>query len=85
MLVARADGLMHGRYGIEEALRRLKAYEAAGADCLYAPLPANMDDLARICAATELPVNGLAAGDFAKLTRTDFARAGVARISLGST
>ncbi len=85
VLVARADGLMHGRYGIEEALRRLKAFEAAGADCLYAPLPANMDDLARICAATRLPVNGLAAGPYAKLSRADFARAGVARISLGST
>ena len=85
VLVARADGLMHGSYDIEEALRRLKAFEAAGADCLYAPLPAKMGDLARICAATSLPVNGLAAGAYARLNRADFARAGVARISLGST
>lgn len=84
VLVARADGIMNGEYDIEEALRRLTAYEAAGADCLYAPLPASMDDLKRICAATSLPVNALAAGPYTKVTRAEFAAAGVARISLGS-
>lgn len=84
VLVARADGIMNGQYGIDEALRRLKAFEQAGADCLYAPLPANMTDLARICAATKLPVNALAAGPYCKISRAEFAAAGVARISLGS-
>lgn len=84
MLVARADGIMNGHYDINEAIRRITAYEAAGADCLYVPLPANMDDLARICAATRLPVNALAAGPYAKVSRNEFAHAGVARISLGS-
>jgi len=85
VLVARADGIMHAAYDITEALRRLKAFEDAGADCLYAPLPASMDDLARICAATDLPVNALAAGQYTHKTRSDFANIGVARISLGST
>ncbi len=85
VLVARADGIMHGQYDIEEALRRLKAYEAAGADCLYAPLPASMADVARICAATALPVNALVAGPYTKVSRDAFASAGVARISLGSS
>ncbi len=84
VLVARADGILHGRYGIEEAVRRLLAFGAAGADCLYAPLPTGLDDLARICAATRLPVNALAAGPFARIGRAGFAAAGVARISLGS-
>ena len=84
VLVARADGIMNGQYDIEEALRRLTAYEDAGADCLYAPLPATMDDLKRICAATSLPINALAAGPYTKVTRAEFAAAGVARISLGS-
>ena len=84
VLVARADGIMNGQYDIEEALRRLRAYEDAGADCLYAPLPANMDDLARICAATTLPVNALAAGPYCKIKRAEFAAIGVARISLGA-
>lgn len=84
VLVARADGLMLNSYNLEDALQRLAAFEAAGADCLYAPLPANMDDQARICAATALPVNALAAGPFTKVSRAEFAAAGVARISLGS-
>lgn len=84
VLVARADGIMNGQYDIEEAMRRLKAYENAGADCLYAPLPATMDDLKRICASTSLPINALAAGPYSKISKAEFAAAGVARISLGS-
>ncbi len=85
VLVARADGIMNGQYDIEEALRRLKAFEDAGADCLYAPLPATLEDMARICAATRLPVNAIAAGPYTDVSRAEFAAAGVARISLGST
>ncbi|MFK7940161.1 MAG: isocitrate lyase/phosphoenolpyruvate mutase family protein [Roseovarius sp.] len=84
VFVARADGMMNGRYGIDEALRRLRAFDAAGADCLYAPLPPSMDEIRQICAATTRPVNALAVGPFAKVSRTEFAAAGVARISLGS-
>ena len=84
VLVARADGVMNGQYDINEAIKRLKAYEAAGADCLYVPMPANMGDLARICAATSLPVNALAAGPFANISRAQFAAIGVARISTGA-
>jgi 2-methylisocitrate lyase-like PEP mutase family enzyme len=84
VLVARADGLMTGSYGMDEALRRLRAFDAEGADCLYAPLPPDMDSLRVICAATAKPVNALAAGPFAAITRAAFAQAGVARISLGS-
>lgn len=85
VLVARADGIMNGHYGIKEAITRLQAFDAAGADCLYAPIPPTFDDLARICAMTDKPVNALASGAFASYTRDDFARIGVARISLGSS
>lgn len=84
VLVARADGVMNGQYDLAEAIRRIQAYEAAGADCVYIPLPPNFSDLSVICAATALPVNALAAGAFATHSRRDFAKAGVARISLGS-
>lgn len=84
VLVARADGIMNGQYDIEQALARLRAFDDAGADCLYAPIPASFDDLARICAATDKPVNALAAGPYTKFSRADYARIGVARISLGS-
>ena len=84
VLVARADGIMNGAYDVEEAIRRLRAFDEAGADCLYAPLPETMADLKRICSATDKPVNALAVGAYAKCSRADFAAAGVARISLGS-
>jgi 2-methylisocitrate lyase-like PEP mutase family enzyme len=84
VLVARADGIMTGQYDIEEALRRLKAFAAAGADCLYAPLPVSVADLGRICREVGRPVNALAAGPYARVSRAEFAALGVARISLGS-
>ncbi len=84
VLVARADGIMNGHYDIEEALRRVQAYAEAGADCIYVPIPPSMADIARICSAVPCPVNALAAGPFTKVSRSEFAAAGVARISLGS-
>jgi 2-methylisocitrate lyase-like PEP mutase family enzyme len=84
VLVARADGILTGQYDIDEALKRLKAFEAAGADCLYAPIPNSMADLRRICAEIQAPVNALAAGPYTKVSQREFAKIGVARISLGA-
>lgn len=84
VLVARADGILTGAYDIDEALRRLHAFADAGADCLYAPMPKSLGDLQRICAAVNKPVNALAAGPFARVSRAEFAAAGVARISIGA-
>jgi len=85
VLVARADGMMHGVYDLDEALARLAGFEAAGADCLYVPVPGSLEAQGRICAATSLPVNALVAGDFTAVPRADFASLGVARLSLGSS
>lgn len=84
VFVARADGIMNGVYDTDEAIRRLQAFDAAGVDCLYAPLPPSMDEQRRICACTDKPVNALAVGPFASVTRAELAAIGVARISLGS-
>lgn len=83
-LLARADGVMNGRYGMAEALERVRAFDAAGADGLYVPLPPDMDGLRAVVAATQKPVNALAAGRFARVSKAAFAEAGIARISLGS-
>ncbi len=85
VLTARADGILRQRYDLDETIRRLQAFEAAGADCLYAPLPATMDDLAQICSATNTPVNALVAGSYAQQPLKAFAEIGIARISLGSS
>jgi len=84
VLVARADGVMNGTYDMDEALRRVRAFDEAGADCLYVPLPPTTEDLRKVCAATAKPVNALAAAAYTRLSRSDFAALGVARISLGS-
>ena len=83
VLVARADGVMNGAYDMAEALRRIRAFDAAGADCLYVPLPPDMAALKSVVEATRKPVNALAAGRFIKTSRAEFAAAGIARISLG--
>jgi 2-methylisocitrate lyase-like PEP mutase family enzyme len=85
MLTARADGLLTGAYGIDEAIRRLQAFEAVGADVLYAPRPPDMAAVARICASVTLPVNALCTGPFATTSLDDFARAGARRVSVGAT
>lgn len=81
---ARADGVMNGVYDTDEAIRRIQAFEAAGADLLYVPLPPDMASLKRVVESVSRPVNALAAGRFAKFSKDDFAAAGVRRISVGS-
>ena len=63
----------------------MQAFEAVGSDCLYAPIPPDMDALAQICAAVTAPVNALVAGGYVKQSLQDYADIGVARISLGSS
>ena len=84
VLVARADGVMNGHYDIDEALRRVRAFDEAGADCLYVPIPKTVDDLKRVIAATAKPVNVLVAGPYSAISRYDYAAMGAARLSLGS-
>ncbi|MCI5074430.1 isocitrate lyase/phosphoenolpyruvate mutase family protein [Oricola sp.] len=81
---ARADGVMNGAYDVDEAIRRIRAFEAAGADLLYVPLPPTMESLVQIVKSVSKPVNALAAGRFARYSKSDFEAAGVRRISVGS-
>ncbi|RLJ59865.1 2-methylisocitrate lyase-like PEP mutase family enzyme [Litoreibacter meonggei] len=82
--VARADGVMTGAYDIDEAIRRIRAFDDAGAGGLYVPMPKSLDDLKRVIDATDKPVNVLAAGPYSKHSLKEYAALGVARISLGS-
>jgi 2-methylisocitrate lyase-like PEP mutase family enzyme len=81
---ARADGVMNGAYDLAEGIRRLQAFEAAGADLLYLPVPPGRAELARVLASVTKPVNALAAGPLKSLTVADLAAMGVRRISTGS-
>ena len=81
LLTARSEGFIAGRPDLEETIRRLLAYAAEGADCLYAPGIRSMADLAKVVeAVAPKPVNALA-GDFT--TVAELARIGARRISVG--
>jgi 2-methylisocitrate lyase-like PEP mutase family enzyme len=84
VLCARADGVMNGVYDLDEAIRRIQAFEKAGADLLYVPVPPGEAELRRVLASVSRPVNALAAGPLRQLTVPQFAAIGVRRISLGS-
>ncbi|MCF6273593.1 MAG: isocitrate lyase/phosphoenolpyruvate mutase family protein [Rhodobacteraceae bacterium] len=84
IFTARADGVMIGAYDMDEAIARAQAFVAAGADAVYVPMPPDMADIARLCAAVDVPVNALAAGPYLARSVAEFAAAGVRRISLGS-
>ncbi|TFL17049.1 isocitrate lyase/PEP mutase family protein [Jannaschia formosa] len=81
---ARADGVMHGLYDLDEAIRRLQAFEAVGAHVLYCPVPGEPEALRRIVEAAAAPVNALCVGPLARLSLGEFGAIGVARVSLGS-
>ena len=85
IFTARADGVLIGSYDMAEALARVKAFEEAGADVVYVPIPPSLDDLEAVCKAVSCPVNALAAGPFTNHTKSEFAARGVRRISLGSS
>lgn len=85
VLTARADGHIHGRRDPEDlndTIRRLRAYEQAGADVLYAPGVNSVDGIRRIVEAVSRPVNVLALADAPPVAR--LAELGVARVSTGS-
>jgi 2-methylisocitrate lyase-like PEP mutase family enzyme len=81
---ARADGVMNGVYDLAEGIRRLQAFEAAGADLLYLPVPPGRAELAQVLASVRAPVNALAAGALKAMSVAELAAMGVRRISTGS-
>jgi len=85
MFTARSEGFIRGRPDLEETMRRLKAFAAAGADCLYAPGIKTRDEIAAVVkAVAPKPVNFLMS-TATELTVNDLASLGVRRISLGGT
>lgn len=84
ILTARADGVMNGTYDMDEALARVQAFAAAGADCVYIPVLPDVAALERLMAAVWVPVNVLAVGAMQRATVAKIAAKGVRRISLGS-
>jgi 2-methylisocitrate lyase-like PEP mutase family enzyme len=81
-LTARAENFLHGRRDLDDTIRRLQAFEAAGADVLYAPGLRSIEDVRTVCTAVSKPVNVLAVPGF---TINLLAEAGVRRVSVGGS
>ncbi len=84
VLTARADGFLHGETSLDEVIGRLQAFEAAGADVLFAPGLPSLEAVKAVCSSVTRPVNVLVMGALARCSVEDLAAAGAARVSLGS-
>src|SRR3984893_14696990 len=84
VLVGRAENFLHGRPDLVDTIRRLQAFEAVGADALYAPGLTRAEDIKTVCAAVSKPVNVLMGLKSASFSVTELAALGVRRISVGS-
>jgi len=81
-LTARAENLLHGRNDLDDTIRRLQAFEAAGADVLYAPGLKTLDEVRTVVGEVSKPVNVLS--PFLRgVTVAQLAEVGVRRISIG--
>jgi 2-methylisocitrate lyase-like PEP mutase family enzyme len=81
-LTARAENYLNGRPDLDDTIRRLQAYQEAGADVLYAPGLTRKEDIATLIRSVDRPVNVLA-GLSGELDVAALAGLGVKRISVG--
>ena len=83
MLTARAENFLHGRRDLDDTIRRLRAFEAAGAEVLYAPGLKDLASIRTVTAAVGKPVNVVMSAADPSITVAQLAEAGVKRISVG--
>lgn len=83
LITARAENLLHGRNDLDDTIRRLQAFEAAGANVLYAPGLKTLEEIRLVTSSVSKPVNVLMGGHNPDLTLADLAAAGAKRISVG--
>src|SRR5271169_573566 len=83
-LTARAENYLHGRPDIYDTIKRLQAYQEAGADVLYAPGLTTRAEIAALVRSVDRPVNVLMGLPGVHLTLADLSTLRVKRISVGS-
>lgn len=81
VFTARAENFLHRQPDLDDTIRRLQAFEKAGADVLYAPGITDIAIVRAICSSVSKPVNVLAVPGF---SMAELTQAGAKRISLGS-
>lgn len=84
-LTARAENFLRGRPDLDDTIRRLQAYERAGADVLFAPGLPDLDAVRAVCSALTRPVNFMVAIRGRSFSVAELQAAGVKRISLATS
>ncbi len=85
VLTARAHNLLYNEGGLDETIRRLKAFEEAGADVLFAPGLPDIDSVRRVCGAVSRPFNFMAGIPGKSFSVGELEAAGVRRISVATS
>ena len=85
VLTARAENFLHGRPDLDDTIRRLQAFDKAGADVLYAPGLPSLDAIRQVCASVSKPVNVVMGLKGATYSVDELSAAGVKRISVGGS
>jgi len=84
-LTARSENFLRGRLDLDDTIRRLQAFEKAGADVLFAPGLPGLDAVRAVCAAVAKPVNFMAGIPGKSFSVAELEQAGVRRISLATS
>jgi 2-methylisocitrate lyase-like PEP mutase family enzyme len=84
-LTARTENFLRGHPDLDDTIKRLQAFERAGADVLMAPGLPDLAAVRAVCAAVSRPVNFMAGIKGKSFTVTELAAAGVKRISLATS
>jgi 2-methylisocitrate lyase-like PEP mutase family enzyme len=83
-LTARAENYLAGRPDLADTIKRLQAYQEAGADVLYAPGLKTREEIAAVVSSVDRPVNVVMGLQGVQLSRAELSAIGVRRISVGS-
>lgn len=85
VLTARAEGFLRGVPDLDDVIKRLQAFEAAGADVLFAPGLPDLAAVKKVCGSLKKPFNFMVGIKGKSFTRADLEAAGVKRISLATS
>jgi 2-methylisocitrate lyase-like PEP mutase family enzyme len=85
VLTARAENFLHGRADLDDTIKRLKAFEDAGADVLMAPGLPDLDAVRRVCASLQKPFSFMAGIKGKSFPLAELKAAGVRRVTLSTS
>jgi 2-methylisocitrate lyase-like PEP mutase family enzyme len=85
VLTARTENHLRGRNDLDDTIRRLQAFERAGADVLFAPGLPDLESVRAVCKAVSKPVNFMVGIRGKSFTLAELEAAGVRRVSLATS